>query len=116
MKILERIDKIPGGIILTPMLCTAIINTVCPQALQVGGVTTKLFSGYATQVFIGALLFLAGSQLSVRDVPGALKRGGVLLLGKIVIAVALTMVYLRLFGEGVFWASLSWPSASRSSA
>lgn len=102
MKILEKIDKIPGGIILTPMLCTAIINTVCPQALLVGGVTTKLFSTYGTQVFIGALLFLAGSQLSVKDVPGALKRGGVLLLGKVLIAVVLTMIYLRLFeAEGI---------------
>lgn len=107
MNILEKIDKIPGGIILTPMLCTAIINTVWPQALLVGGVTTKLFSTYGTQVFIGALLFLAGSQFSVRDVPGAMKRGGVLLLGKILIAVVLTTIYLRLFGpDGVMGISV----------
>lgn len=107
MKILEKIDRIPGGIILTPMLCTAIINTVCPQALLVGGVTTKLFSTYGTQVFIGALLFLAGAQFALRDVPGALKRGGALLLGKILIAVALTMGYKALFGaEGVLGISL----------
>lgn len=90
-----------------PMLCTAVINTLFPQALLVGGVTTKLFSTYGTQVFIGALLFLAGSQFAVRDVPGALRRGGVLLLGKILLAVGLTMAYKALFGsEGILGISL----------
>lgn len=107
MKILEKIDKIPGGIILVPMLCTAIINTVCPGALQVGGITTKLFSTYGTQVFIGALLFLAGAQFQVKDVPAAMGRGGVLLLAKIIIAVGLTFGYLRFFGaDGILGISV----------
>ena len=76
MKLLAKIDRIPGGIILVPMLCTAIIHTFFPGALTVGGITTMLFSTYGTQVFIGALLFLAGSQFRVRDVPKALARGG----------------------------------------
>lgn len=96
-------DKIPGGIILVPMLCTALVNTLFPAALQVGGVTTKLFSTYGTQVFIGALLFLSGSQFDVKDLPKAMRRGGVLLLAKILIGVVLTVIYLRLFGpEGIF--------------
>lgn len=99
MKLLNKIDRIPGGIILVPMLCTALINTVFPEALQVGGITTKLFSVYGTQVFIGALLFLAGAQFRVRDVPKALCRGGILLLGKVIIAVCLTVCFLRLFGQ-----------------
>lgn len=99
MKLLKTIDRLPGGIILIPMLCTAVINTLLPAALQVGGVTTKLFSTYGTQVFIGALLFLAGSQLSFRDVPAAMKRGGVLLLGKIIIGALVTAIYMRLFGQ-----------------
>lgn len=98
MKLLNKIDRIPGGIILVPMLCTALINTVFPEALQVGGITTKLFSTYGTQVFIGALLFLAGAQFRVRDVPKALCRGGILLLGKVIIAVCLTVCFLRFFG------------------
>lgn len=99
MKLLNKIDRIPGGIILVPMLCTALINTVFPEALQVGGITTKLFSTYGTQVFIGALLFLAGAQFRVRDVPKALCRGGILLLGKVIIAVCLTVCFLRFFGQ-----------------
>lgn len=102
MKILKTIDKLPGGIILVPMLCSALVNTFAPGLLQVGGVTTKLFSTYGTQVFIGALLFLAGSQLSVKDVGKALKRGGVLLLGRILIGVILTALYMSLWGaEGI---------------
>ena len=74
------------------MLCSALVNTFEPGLLQVGGVTTKLFSTYGTQVFIGALLFLAGSQLSVKDVGKALKRGGVLLLGRILIGIILAVI------------------------
>lgn len=99
MKLLKTMNRIPGGIILTPMLCTALLRTFCPAVLEVGGITTKLFTSYATQVFIGALLFLAGSQFRVKDVPKAMGRGGVLLLGKVIIAVVLTAVYLRLFGQ-----------------
>lgn len=107
MKLLNRIDKLPGGIILVPMLCTALINTFFPEILQVGGITTKVFSTYGTQVFIGVLLFLAGSQFSVKDVVPAMKRGGVLLLAKIIIAVAMTTIYLRVFGtEGVMGISV----------
>jgi 2-keto-3-deoxygluconate permease len=103
LKILEKIDRVPGGIILVPMLVTAIIRTIAPGALSVGGITTMLFSTYGTQVFIGALLFLAGSQFRVQDVPKALGRSGVLLISKIIIAVALTAVFLGLFGSsGVF--------------
>lgn len=99
MKLLEKIDRIPGGAVLVPMFCTAMINSLFPGALQVGGVTTKLFSTYGTQVFIGVMLFLAGAQFRVQDVPKAMCRGGVLLLGKILIAVCLTMGFLQLFGQ-----------------
>ena len=98
MNILKKIDKIPGGIILVPMLCTAIINTLCPEALQIGVITPPLLSPSGPPVFIGVLLFLAGSQFQVKDIPAAMGRGGVLLLAKILIAVGLTFCYLRLFG------------------
>lgn len=98
MKILKFLDRIPGGIILIPMLVTALINTFCPAVLQAGGITTKLFSGYATQSFIGVLLFLAGSQLSVKDVGSAFKRGGVLLLTRIILAVIVSVAFLKIFG------------------
>lgn len=99
MKLLEKIDRLPGGIILVPMLCTAVIHTLFPSALQVGGITTKVFSTYGTQVFIGVMLFLAGAQFHVRDVPRAMCRGGVLLLGKVLIAVCLTVCFLQRFGQ-----------------
>lgn len=103
MKILKTMDKLPGGIILVPMLFSALVNTFAPGLLQAGGVTTKLFSTYGTQVFIGALLFLSGSQLAFCDFGKAMKRGGVLLIGKILIGVLLTALYIALFGsEGVF--------------
>lgn len=99
MKLLEKIEKIPGGIVLVPMTITAVIHTFLPELLAVGGITTALFSDYAVMTFIGILLFLAGSQLQVRTVPAALMRGGVLLLVKLALAVALTLGYGALFGS-----------------
>ena len=63
MKILQRIDKIPGGIVLVPMAITAVIHSFAPEALNIGGITTALFSASSTTCFIGLLLFLSGSQL-----------------------------------------------------
>lgn len=97
MKILQRIDKIPGGIVLVPMAITAVIHSFAPEALNIGGITTALFSASSTTCFIGLLLFLSGSQLKIKDVPAMLRRGGILTIAKIAIAVSLTLAFSALF-------------------
>ena len=37
MKILKTVQKVPGGMMVIPLLPGVVINTVCPSVLQAGG-------------------------------------------------------------------------------
>ena len=51
MDILGKVNKVPGGIMVVPMLITAVINTFAPGALKIGGPVTGAFSGYGAMAF-----------------------------------------------------------------
>lgn len=91
MNILGNVKKIPGGLMLIPMLITAIINTVAPDALAIGSATTALFKS-GTMTVIGIILFTAGTQLKLKSLPSALARGGVFVLVRTVICVATCVI------------------------
>lgn len=74
------LNKIPAGMMVIPLLLGSVLATLCPQVLEIGGLTTALFSSAGTNTLLGVLLFSMGTTLQVRDMPKVLKRGGVLLL------------------------------------
>ncbi|STT85852.1 2-keto-3-deoxygluconate permease [Klebsiella pneumoniae] len=43
INILEKMNKVPGGLIIIPLLVAILINTFAPQVLSIGGPTTALF-------------------------------------------------------------------------
>ena len=103
MNILDKIKKIPGGLMIVPMFITALINTLCPSILQIGGPTTSLFTGKGTMTNIGIILLITGTQFKLSDMAKALKRGGTLCLTKIGIGFASAWVMMHFFGVGGFW-------------
>ena len=66
LPILKHMQKVPGGLMIVPMLITAIINTIWPEALQIGGSTTGAFST-GTMTIIGIVLGIAVAACSLRD-------------------------------------------------
>lgn len=62
MQIKATIEKIPGGMMVVPLVLGAIINTFAPDALQVGGFTTALFKNGAAPL-IGAFLLCMGAGI-----------------------------------------------------
>ena len=46
--ILNWIKKVPGGLLLVPMVIVAIINTFCPNLVKIGGATEFLFTNTCT--------------------------------------------------------------------
>ena len=53
INILEKMNKVPGGLIIIPLLVAILINTFAPQVLSIGGPTTALFKvGYGLFVLI----------------------------------------------------------------
>ena len=41
------LNKIPAGMMVIPLLLGSVLATLCPQVLEIGGLTTALFSSAA---------------------------------------------------------------------
>lgn len=100
--IFKFLNKIPAGIMLIPLLIGSLINTFCPQILQIGGLTTAAFTNAGAATILGVQLFCLGTTLHVKDMPKVLKRGGTLLISKFVIGAALGIAVGLIFGKPGF--------------
>ncbi|HWS43543.1 MAG TPA: 2-keto-3-deoxygluconate permease [Pseudoflavonifractor sp.] len=98
MKILKTVQKVPGGMMVIPLLLGVIINTVAPQVLQAGGYVTAVWSSAGTNTAIGIFLFCVGSQIRLRNGGQVLKRGLVLLIAKFLAGAVLGWVVGAIFG------------------
>lgn len=103
LNMLDNIRKIPGGLMLVPMGIAAVINTFIPNAMQIGNPTTAIFSNNGTMSIVGMMLVFIGIQLKPNQIILAIKRGGVLVLSKLVISIIFGLAVMNLFGlDGVF--------------
>jgi 2-keto-3-deoxygluconate permease len=98
MKILSKVKKIPGGIMVVPLLLGAIMNTLVPGLLNIGSLSTAIFSSKGIATTIALALVCIGGQLNLKKAPEAIKRGGVLLLAKFAAGALLGIVVERFFG------------------
>ncbi|KHT64586.1 2-keto-3-deoxygluconate permease [Photobacterium gaetbulicola] len=102
MNIKQKVEKIPGGMMVVPLIIGATINTFFPAALEIGGFTTALFKNGAAPL-IGAFLLCMGAGISVKAAPQALKQGSAITVSKLLVAIALGMLIQTMFGEaGLF--------------
>lgn len=98
MNIKGNIEKVPGGLMVVPLITAALINTFFPQALNIGGFTTALFKNGA-MALIGMFLVCMGAGISFKAAPRALIKGTSLLLSKYLIAVLIGLSVAKLFGN-----------------
>lgn len=98
--------KIPAAVMIVPMFLSVIINTLFPGIVQMGGLTTAIFSKTAVVPLTGAVLFFVGTSMKIKAAPQALARGGVLLLGKFLAGFIPGMFVFKTFGiQGIFGVS-----------
>ena len=102
MKILRFMQSVPAGTLNVPMAVTAIINTLWPQSLQIGGATTALFAN-GTMTLIGVMLFLTGSQFMVSQVAATVRRGFVLICAKLAIGFVGAALVLHILPPSGIW-------------
>ncbi len=93
MNLKKSIERIPGGMMILPLIVGALINTVSPQALKIGGFTTAIATG--SSALIGVFLVCMGAGISLRAAPRALKKGAVITFTKFIVGVALGLVISR---------------------
>jgi len=128
MEIKKTIERIPGGLMVVPLILGAALNTVdqmhlppiqwlleilgapdldpSPEGsryemLQIGGFTTALFSKKAILTLIALFLVCVGSQMNFAVGRKALKVGSALVIGKLLAAMAVGYSVAMLSGDKV---------------
>ncbi|WP_315068600.1 2-keto-3-deoxygluconate permease [uncultured Clostridium sp.] len=80
---MKTVKKVPGGLMMIPLLLATIINSLIPEAMQIGSFTTALFSTQGSATIIGICLFCLGTNFKIKDIKECFKRGTVLLATKV---------------------------------
>ena len=100
MKILKTIQKIPGGLMIVPLFLGVILNSFVPDLLNIGGLSSALFSSQGTNTTIAITLFCVGAQINIKQAGEVLKRGTVLLLAKFAAGAIFGVLVGKIFGMG----------------
>ena len=102
----EWMNKIPGGLMLIPLILGSIIGTFAMPALEIGSFTTALFKGSAMPL-IALLIFATGTQVTLRTSGPVLATTGVILVTKSLIPASLIILLGHLVGvNGIFGLSI----------
>lgn len=95
--------KIPAGTLLVPMIISALLHTFWPNLILIGGVTEDFLGGGGTNFIIGMLTFASGLGIDLKSLQTIVKRHGVIMFSKLVVAVGLSLLFRQFFGEaGIF--------------
>lgn len=97
MQILKTVKKVPGGIMVVPLILGALVNTFFPAALDIGGFTTALFKGSAS-AGIAMFLFCNGAQINVREAGSSVGKGVLLTAVKFIIGAGVGLFIGKTFG------------------
>ncbi|MFQ3545687.1 2-keto-3-deoxygluconate permease [Halobacillus rhizosphaerae] len=106
MKIKATLERIPGGMMVVPLLLAAILNTVAPDLLRIGNFTQALFVDGAGTL-IALFLLCTGAQINLKTVGVSLGKGATLLTVKWVVGAAFGLLAYLLAGENGLWIGLA---------
>lgn len=106
----KTLERIPGGMMIVPLLIGAVIHTIFPKTgTYFGSFTGALFSGSLT--ILAVFYVCMGASIDLRTTPYILKKGGTLFGVKVATAVIIGVILGRFLGEspvaGGFFAGLS---------
>jgi 2-keto-3-deoxygluconate permease len=104
--ILKTVYKVPGGLMVIPLVLGCLINTFAPKSLEIGSFTTFLFKQGAMPL-IAVLLFCSGAQITFRTAGLALWKGIVLNASKVLLGVSLALIIGKIYGQHATWLGLT---------
>ena len=110
MKIKATIERIPGGMMLVPLVLGAILNTLAPNTgAYFGGFTKGMITG--TVPILAVWFFCIGASINLRATGTVLRKSGTLVITKIAVAWVVAMICAMFIPEnGIqtgFFAGLS---------
>lgn len=101
---LKFMKKVPGGLLLIPMLISALINTFAPGFFaSFGGLTEALFTTKGTNYIVALVCFCSANLLDLKSISMVLKKQGTLLLVKIILCIGLSFLFMNTFGLEGIW-------------
>lgn len=99
MRIKQTIDRLPGGLMLIPLLLGALCRTLSPGAGKYfGSFTDGLIHG--TVPILAVWFFCMGATIDIRAAGRVLRKSGTLLVTKILVAWVVTLIAVRLLPAG----------------
>lgn len=99
MQIKRAVESVPGGLMLVPLLLGALCRTFSPEAGKYfGSFTNGLITG--TVPILAVWFFCMGATINVRAAGVVLRKSGTLLVTKILVAWAATMLAAHFLPEG----------------
>lgn len=101
LDLLERMKKIPGGLVIIPLVLAVLIATFFPQAYQIGGYVTALFYD-GNSAMMGFFLIVCGSAINIKQVGMPLYKGVTLTAMKFALGVVIGLAVGSLCGPAGF--------------
>jgi len=102
----DGMNKIPGGIMLIPLILGSLVGTFAPDFLEMGNFTTALFKNSALPL-IGVLIFATGMQITLKTSGPVLATTGTILLTKSIIPAGLVVLLGTFTGlDGILGVSI----------
>lgn len=74
LDLLNKMKKLPGGLVIIPLVLAVLIATFFPQVFQIGGYVTALFY-QGNAAMMGLFLIVCGSSINIKQVGMPLYKG-----------------------------------------
>lgn len=100
-EILKKMSKMPGGLVIIPLVLAVLLSTFVPQVFQIGGYVTALFYN-GNSAMMGLFLIICGSAINIKQVGMPLYKGVALTGVKFVVGVAFGLLVGTIFGPAGF--------------
>ena len=98
LDLLNKMKKLPGGLVIIPLVLAVLIATFFPQAYQIGGYVTALFYE-GNSCMMGFFLIVCGSAINIKQVGMPLYKGVTLTATKFLLGVLIGFAISALSGR-----------------